>query len=252
MECIMNRRFAPEDSSIRPLRGFTLIELLVVISIIALLIAILLPALQNAREAARGVVCAANVRQVGATWFNYAQDNDGALPRYDNYDGGGAWAYRLRTHGYLENPEILFCPSRKPDGFDSAGGPVDYHFNIFNGLVDYGANIALTIDYSNTDFKRRWTRVSNIKAPSETICLVESMWLNDSTKGRFFVYPWYAASSDVGWPYPVHENAAHVAWADNHVSIVRNPIPGDISAMYSSDALTTMYTGSSTSDYWKP
>ena len=71
--------------------GFTLIELLVVIAVIALLMAILLPALQRVRKQARAVVCQANLKQWGAILNLYTEDNQGRLPE----KGGGAlWLIR--------------------------------------------------------------------------------------------------------------------------------------------------------------
>jgi len=60
--------------------GFTLIELLVVVSIIALLISILLPAIARARELARRAACAANLSGIGKAFYAYAVENDGSLP----------------------------------------------------------------------------------------------------------------------------------------------------------------------------
>src|SRR5438067_5343919 len=63
-----------------PARGFTLVELLVVIGIIAVLIAVLLPALNRAREQAKITQCASNIRQLCASLINYAIENHGKFP----------------------------------------------------------------------------------------------------------------------------------------------------------------------------
>jgi prepilin-type N-terminal cleavage/methylation domain-containing protein len=62
-------------------RGFSLVELLVVISVIALLMAILLPVLRKAKEAAREVVCRSNLRGIGIGIQMYLQNNDDRFPR---------------------------------------------------------------------------------------------------------------------------------------------------------------------------
>ncbi len=64
--------------------GFTLIELLVVIAVIALLMAILLPALNRAKESARRVVCSSQIKQVGTAILAYASDSTNRMPTYNS------------------------------------------------------------------------------------------------------------------------------------------------------------------------
>ena len=105
-------------------KGFTLIELLVVISIIALLLSILMPSLQKAREQARQIVCGNNVKQIALSEILYSQSNDDYLPPTVGFGQGfylcqanGDRAFGpglLVVQGYIK-PEMLYNPSYKAD-----------------------------------------------------------------------------------------------------------------------------------------
>ncbi|MEM9418996.1 MAG: prepilin-type N-terminal cleavage/methylation domain-containing protein [Planctomycetota bacterium] len=146
----------------KPFPGFTLIELLVVISIIALLIGLLLPALASARTAALTTKCLSNQRQVGIGLFAYAADHDGAIPRGSNAVNLGAPGVTLEntannylwfinsyashgvliTNDYVTTPEVLDCPDgpepkKTPGELEDIGTP--------------GAVVAVAYTFRNLD-----------------------------------------------------------------------------------------------------
>ena len=115
-------------------KGFTLIELLVVVAIIVILAAMLLPALQRAREKARQSVCMNNLKQISMGALLYTQDYDGYLPRCC---GPKPWWYwLLKTYvGYGEwTPYVDIKVYRCPSDRDPWGGFLSYGMNsYYNG-----------------------------------------------------------------------------------------------------------------------
>jgi prepilin-type N-terminal cleavage/methylation domain-containing protein/prepilin-type processing-associated H-X9-DG protein len=119
-------------------RAFTLVELLVVIGIIALLIAILLPALTRAREQAKSTQCLSNLRQMGEAAFTYADDNHGSFPL--SYDGGSiSWDFDTTNPSHII-PGFLWegrgiiriqqCPSYEGLSLTPGDPYTGYNYNI--------------------------------------------------------------------------------------------------------------------------
>lgn len=146
--------------------NFTLIELLVVISIIAILASLLMPALEEGRQAARGTACKNRLRQMMHGVQFYLNDYDGGLPEIN--DGSEVFCGKLNE--YLETGKHLWtCPSGDENAINGAPTPYILHYGINN--YHYGTGGTEDDAYLDT---LSGVQLSDVSSPTETIYIADA------------------------------------------------------------------------------
>ncbi|MBN2376269.1 MAG: prepilin-type N-terminal cleavage/methylation domain-containing protein [Sedimentisphaerales bacterium] len=232
--------------------GFTLIELLVVIAVISVLMAILVPALQTAREQARGVVCSTNLRSIGVSLRYYLDDNNGRT--HESPNGGLLYVYGtdepidpfvegasmevapywgVAYLEYADSKEVYRCPSSKRvDDFRNFEGYLYYQ------LANYGVNGFIT-----------GLRVDNCPNLEETIFAQDHMEHRlDNNGDMMHIRPgdtinlpqWRIGQGQLGDTYYSsfgmdcleeiyrHNHKTNVLWLDTHVSPISESTGEDV------------------------
>ncbi len=242
--------------------AFTLIELLVVIAVIALLMAILTPALGKARDQAKKVVCTSHIKGLGVSLRMYVDDYDGKTHDSPNYglwdnayegkrpvikfgpnDGMAYWG--IAYYPYATNRKIFRCPaSKRVDDWPEDGWGKLYQ--DFFKYCTYGLNTYIKNKKIDHVFKKQ-SEVIAFQDHIEQLLEVRNDSFTVSEGATVNLTQWRNGGTNGDFPESIeecyrHTNASMTCWLDGHV--------GDIKRSDGEDVPRRWYTGKATDTEW--
>jgi prepilin-type N-terminal cleavage/methylation domain-containing protein len=216
-------------------RGFTLIELLVVIAIIAILIGLLLPAVQKVREAAARMQCSNNIKQLGLAVHNYASANEKVPPAWSPDSGGGTFGSNAGNPSVYGTAHFFLLPYIEQDNvFKAAGNSASNQAGIIIKTFICPSDSSLTSNlqrygYASTNYaanlmvmdpRGAGTIVTSMPdGTSQTVLFTERYKVCAPSSGGYTGAGWamHPAYVGHGWDTPV------IGWRDPGVGIGFDP-----------------------------